>query len=204
MTTLRALRDPRVLQLGIANLCIMSANYAGLLSAPTVLQGVTKWNPTDVGFVVSFAWMFGALVMVWVGWHSDRRRERYVHTILSLMILGGGYVGMGMAHSTLSIAATYTMTVVGQTAVQAAFWCIPGDEFVGPLAQVGVAAIGSVGMIGAFLGPYAFGLAKDFTGTYEIGLILAGLLYFIGAVVVLHARRSAGAAVNAAVPLGAA
>jgi ACS family tartrate transporter-like MFS transporter len=199
--TLRALRDPQVLRHGIANLFIMSAGYAGLLSAPTVLQDVTKWTPFGIGFLVACSWTLGAVVMLLVGWHSDRRQERYIHTILSLVILGIGYLGMGVSHSTLSISATYAVTVVGQTAVQTAFWCIPGDEFVGPLAQVGVAAIGSIGMIGAFLGPYAFGIAKDYSGTYEIGLLLAGVLYFAGAAVVLQSRRSARASVNAGIAL---
>jgi MFS transporter, ACS family, tartrate transporter len=38
----RALRDRRVRDLGLANMCIMGATYAATLSAPAVLQSVTK------------------------------------------------------------------------------------------------------------------------------------------------------------------
>ena len=56
-----------------------------------------------------------------------------------------------------------------KAASQAAFWLIPSDGFTGPLAEVGVAAIGSIGMVGAFVGPYVFGLARDHTGSYAVG-----------------------------------
>ena len=75
-------------------------------------------------------------------------------------------------------------------ASQAAFWLIPSDAFVGPLAEVGIAAIGSIGMIGAFIGPYAFGLTRDVTGSYSAGLLFVAALDMLASVFVHYSSRS--------------
>jgi len=93
----RALLDSRVWQLGICNLCILGANYAFILSAPAVLQGATQWSATKVGFVVSFTGVLGALAMVLNGWHSDRKRERHLHTAIPLALMAGTFLAMGLS-----------------------------------------------------------------------------------------------------------
>jgi len=190
MNALRALRDPRVRQIGLANICIMGATYAATLSAPAVLEGVTRWPATAIGFLVSIAYVFGAIGMVWNGWRSDNRRERYLHTAIPLVGLGVGSAAMGLSNSAWVVASTYVLTVACAAASQAAFWLIPSDEFKGPLAEVGVAAIGSIGMIGAFLGPSAFGVARDYTGGYTVGMLAVGGTYLVGAAIILYSRRT--------------
>ncbi len=67
-TLVKALLDPRVLQLGVCNLCYFSSVYAFSLSAPVVLAGITHWDATTIGFVMSLAALLGALTMVLNGW----------------------------------------------------------------------------------------------------------------------------------------
>ena len=50
-------------------------------------------------------------------------------------------------------------------AVQAAFWSIPKDMLRGYSAAVGLAAIGSIGMLVSFIGTYCSGLAISYTAT---------------------------------------
>jgi ACS family tartrate transporter-like MFS transporter len=49
-------------------------------------------------------------------------------------------------------------------------------------------------MVGAFVGPYAWGVAKDYTGGYQAGLISLAGPYLIAAALVLLIRRRARAA----------
>jgi MFS-type transporter involved in bile tolerance (Atg22 family) len=49
-------------------------------------------------------------------------------------------------------------------------------------------------MFGAFVGPYAWGLARDHTGSYKAGLIALSIPYLIAAVILLLMRQSARAA----------
>jgi MFS transporter, ACS family, tartrate transporter len=187
---LRSLKDRRVRELGIANICIMSATYAAALSAPAVIQAVTKWNVTAIGFAVAIAYIFGMAGMIGNGWHSDRRRERYLHTVIPLIGMAAAFAVMGTSNATWIVVTAYALSVLCANASQAAFWLIPSDAFVGSLAEVGVAAIGSIGMIGAFIGPYAFGLIRDSTGSYSAGLLLVAALYLLAAALVGYSLRS--------------
>ena len=46
-------------------------------------------------------------------------------------------------------------------------------------------------MVGAFIGPYAWGLAKDFTGTYRAGLLALAAAYVCTATIIMILRRNA-------------
>src|SRR6185312_13104850 len=70
----RALLDPRVLLLGLCNICIMGGNYAFNLSAPALLQDATHLDATHVGFLIALVAVLGAAAMIAAGWASDKRR----------------------------------------------------------------------------------------------------------------------------------
>jgi ACS family tartrate transporter-like MFS transporter len=187
----RALLDPFVWLLGIGNLCILGSSYAFTLSAPAVLQGATQWSTTHVGYLVSGTAVLGAFAMVVNGWHSDRRRERHVHTVIPLALMAVAFLAMGMSVAAWIVVPAYVVFFMGSNAVQAVFWLIPSDVLHGRSAAVGVAAIGSIGMVGSFIGPYAWGIAKDFTGSYQVGLLSLALPHIVAAMIVLVVRHRA-------------
>jgi MFS transporter, ACS family, tartrate transporter len=186
----RALLDPRVWQLGICNLLILGSSYAFILSAPAVLQGSTQWSATEVGFVVSITGLLGAVAMMLNGWHSDRHRERHLHTAIPLMVIAGAFLAMGLSIAPWIVVPAYVVLFMSQNAVQATFWLIPSDVLHGRSAAVGVAAIGSIGMVGSFIGPYAWGVARDLTGNYQAGLLWLVLPHLAAAAIVLVVRHS--------------
>ena len=53
---------------------------------------------------------------------------------------------------------------------------------------VGSAAINTLWQIGGFLSPYAWGVARDATGSYRAGLIAASLLAVIESALILYIR----------------
>jgi len=189
----RALLDPRVWQLGICNVLIMATTYAFILSAPAVIQGSTRWSATEVGLVMSMTGLLGVVAMILNGWHSDRRRERHLHTVIPLALIASAFLAMAWSSAPWIVVPAYVVLSVSQSAVQATFWLIPSDVFHGRAAAVAVAAIGSIGMTGAFVGPYAWGIARDFTGSYQaglMGLVLPNLAAAAIVLVVRHAARS--------------
>jgi ACS family tartrate transporter-like MFS transporter len=192
-TLVKALLDPRVLQLGVCNLCYFSSVYAFSLSAPVVLAGITHWDATTIGFVMSLAALLGALTMVLNGWLSDRSRERHLHVVMPLILMAGAFVLIGVSTTPWIVVAAYVVTFMCMAAVQAVFWLIPTDILHGRSAAIGLAAIGSIGMFGAFIGPFAWGLARDRTGSYKAGLIALSIPYLIAAIILLFMRQSARA-----------
>ena len=189
---LRALANPLVWLLGIASICILGSSYAFTLSAPAILMQATQLDATHVGFLMAGVALFSALGMLLAGWHSDFRRERYLHVATFMLLLATAYLTLGLATAPLLLVGAYAMTVIAGNANQAVFWLIPSDVLRGRSAAAGVAAIGSIGMIGSFLGPYAWGVAKDATGNYEAGLMAIAIAFLVAGLIVLGLRWWSG------------
>jgi len=81
--------------------------------------------------------------MVLNGWHSDRRRERHLHTVIPLALMAGGFLAMGLSIAPWIVVPAYVVWFISQSAVQGTFWLIPSDVLHGRSAAVGVAAIGA-------------------------------------------------------------
>ena len=190
-TLLKILADWRVLALGLANICILGANYAFTFSAPAILKAGVHLSATHVGYLVAGGGLLGAIAMLLNGWLSDRRGERHLHTVVPLMVLAASFIVIGLGGSPWAIAAAYLVGMFCGPAVQAVFWSIPGDILHGRSAGVGVAAIGSLGMVGSFIGPIAWGVARDATGSFQAGLLfLAAPLGLAAGLLLLLRHRS--------------
>jgi ACS family tartrate transporter-like MFS transporter len=87
------------------------------------------------------------------------------------------------------VIIAFAVSIVAGIGAQATFWLIPSDRFTGHLAEVGIAAIGSIGMIGAFVAPYAFGVVRDYTGNYRIGLLMVASLFAASTVILGYSWR---------------
>jgi MFS transporter, ACS family, tartrate transporter len=174
---LEALSNPEVWRLGLGNFLILGSNYAFALSAPTLLRDATHWDATHVGFVMSGAALLGGAAMLLNGWHSDRHGERHAHVAAPLCLMAAALTVIAWTHSPLLVVLSFAAYYIGSYSVQAAFWPIPSNTLRGATAAVGLAAIGSLGMFGGFVGPYTWGRARDFTGSFRAGLIALSLVY---------------------------
>ena len=68
---------------------------------------------------------------------------------------------------------------------------MPPRFLTGSALAAGIALINTMGAVGGFVGPYAVGLVKDFTGSFTGGLLLLSALLVVSAVATLSLRRSA-------------
>jgi ACS family tartrate transporter-like MFS transporter len=199
----RALSDWRIWLLGAANVLILGSAYAYNLSAPTILAGATRLDPTRVGFVVAAASAVAAVGMVTAGWHSDHRRERHWHTIGLLVAMAAAFLAAGLYPQPWIVVGAYAIYTICGAALQTVFWLIPSDALHGRSAAVGVAAIGSIGMLGAFAGPWAWGVARDRTGGFQAGELTLFAAYAVAALLIVAMRRLQRARAREAVALAA-
>jgi ACS family tartrate transporter-like MFS transporter len=195
----RILADARLWLLGAANIMILGAAYAFNLSAPTILTEATKLDATGVGWLTAAASLAGAVAMAAAGWHSDKRRERYGHTLACLVILALAFTALGLSRSVFVVVAGYAAYQVAGSALQTVFWLIPSDALAGRSAALGVAAIGSIGMLGSFVGPWAWGVARDATGGWQAGLLSVAAAYVVATCLVALLRMRAASAASQAV-----
>ena len=186
---LRAILNPRVLQLGSYLLCIYIGFYAFSFSAPTLIQQVTGLSNTNVGFAVAALGMLGALALVLNGQHSDRTNERYLHMIVPCLLIAAAFFVAGISVHPLLALPAYATIFVAFNATAGPSWTIPSTFLTGKSAAAGIATANTIAILGGFLGPYWIGVAKDWTGNYQRGLLTLAIPSLAGAVILMFMRR---------------
>ena len=187
----RALRDSRVWLMGLLHLCLLAMVYAFIFSAPVILLGLTGLSITNVGFLTSAIGIAGAVAMLVGASHADRTREHYWHIAIPCCLMAVAYLVAGTAsgHAVVLVALIFAMMCF--YFLQGSAWTIPFSFLKGKSAAAGIAAVGSIGIVGGFIGPYWMGLMRDFTGDYRRGLLSLALPCLIAAVLILIVRRKA-------------
>jgi ACS family tartrate transporter-like MFS transporter len=173
---LTALRNPRVLALGIFGMLLMGAVTTLVLSAPLVLMAATGLSIHGAGTIVSIGGMLGVAVMLWAGPFADRRSSRFGDALVHCLIVTAALLALALAPSgAMAIAAYLVFAAVCFTIpmLTSSGWIevLPAREL-----AVGAAAINTLSQIGAFVTPFAWGALRDATGSFQAGLLmLAGL-----------------------------
>jgi len=186
----RALRDPRVWQLGLLSLCMLGSNYAYTFSAPAILKGLTSFNVTNVGFLLAAMNVLGAAGMILNAIHSDRVRERYWHVIVPFLVVTAGYLVGGLSSLPWIAVPALAVAVISYSSLQGPLLSIPAIFLKGRSAAAGIAAMNTIGILGGFIGPYWMGLAKDFTGDYQRGLLTLTIPSFAAGAIMFAMSRS--------------
>ena len=197
---LKALLDLRVLAFTAVNFLYLGSYYAFNLSAPAVLQAATGLSTQNVGFLVAAGGLTGAAGMIFIGWHADLRRERYLHLAVPLMLVAGCFAVLAWAHGAMVIGVTYLIFMAAYFAVSGAFWTAPGEILDPRSLAVTVAAINGVGQVGSFVMPFAWGVVRDATGDFHAGLTALIVPYALAAAIVLVLRRAHLRRVGGAIP----
>lgn len=200
--TLALLRDPRLLGFTLAQFCVIAQNYAFNLSAPAILRAQTHLSIANVGYLIAAGGLVGAVSMLVIAWSSDRAQERHLHVAIPLLAAAVGAAVISVGPPPLVVMVAYVVWVAGSLGTQATLWAIPGSFLQGRAAALGVAAAGGCSMLGAFIGPWAWGVSVDRTGGIHLGLLaLVALLVLAAAVFIVQrpTRRLAPAAARAAV-----
>jgi ACS family tartrate transporter-like MFS transporter len=190
----RALLDPRVLQIGLVFLFMLGASYAYTFSAPAILQHLTGFSATKVGFLIAVTGLGGAVAMIGNALHSDRAGERHWHVIVPFLIIAGGYAVGGLSTRAWLGVPALAAAVIAYSALLGPLLSVPPIFLKGKSMAAGIAAMNTIGMLGGFLGPYWMGVAKDLTGDYQHGLLTLTLPSLAAAGIMLWLRRGAGKA----------
>jgi ACS family tartrate transporter-like MFS transporter len=184
-----AMRHPLVLQLGLIGFLTIGSMVTMALSAPLLLREATGLSATHIGWIVSIGGVLGSACMLWVGWYSDRRGERFRALIVSSVLMGGAFVLMAFAASSLFVVGAYLLYGLSWSSVTLSHISLWPDVLHARLLAVGSAAINSMSQIAAFLMPYAWGVAKDATGSFQYGLIGLAVAMLVSLILTLVLRR---------------
>jgi MFS transporter, ACS family, tartrate transporter len=184
---MQALLEPKVWMIGAYFFFALTTSYAYSFSAPAILEGVTGWSVTNVGFLVACIGLAGAAGMLLNGAHSDRSGERALHCIIPCVIMAAGYLTASYAKAPWLVVASLVATYTAFMSMQGPAVAVPTQFLAGRAAAAGIAAMNTITMFSGFVGPYWMGVMKDRTGSYDAGLgglvlpalLAAGTMYVL-------------------------
>ncbi|MBZ9938632.1 MFS transporter [Mesorhizobium sp. BR1-1-16] len=180
-----ALRDPRVLMLGLIYFGLVVGLYGIGLWLPQIIQAL-GYDTRQIGFILILPYAVSALAMLLWGRHSDRTGERVVHVAAAAFLGAVGLLASVHVSSHVLAIVAVTFASVSIYAALGPFWAVPPLFLRGTAAAAGIALINSIGNLGGFVGPYAVGFIKESTGRFTAGFELlaavvcaAGLLALV-------------------------
>jgi ACS family tartrate transporter-like MFS transporter len=186
--TWRALRDKRIWLLGLVSFCILTCTFALVLTAPTILRGVTGFSIASVGRIMALYGLLGVLSLIMNATHSDRKRERPWHIAIPLLITAAAFLVSGSTRNSWYVVAAFAVATAGVYSVQGIIYAMPGSFLKGKSAAIGIPVVTSMGILGGFAGPAWLGWMKDATGSFEIGLTTLAIPCLAGAVILWCSR----------------
>ena len=186
-----------VLLYGGISLFGLGITQAFSLSAPQILAARTGLDAVAVGWLVSAGGIVGVFTMLANAWHSDRHGERFWHIVAPLLLVSLAYVVIGMAPVPIAVMAAYIFlqgAIFAYQGLQPTYMSqnIPARDL-----GIGFATLNSIAGVGAFVAPILFGMARDATGSYDLGLSLLPLSPLIAIGFLFAARHHSRSPVTA-------
>ncbi len=174
MTLLEAFSHPKVLLLTAAYFCSTTANYGVEFWLPSILEKWYSLKLDAITWLVILPPSLALMSQLFVGWNSDRTRERRLHAAVPMFL---GMIALGLSpltrgHLALTIVC-FMATAAGIKAYQPAFWSLPSLFLTETAAAGSIGLINSVGNLGGYLGPSVLGSIEKHTGSF------AGGIYFL-------------------------
>jgi MFS transporter, ACS family, tartrate transporter len=167
---LAALRNPRVLHLGLIGFLTIGSSTTLTLSAPLVLTAATHLPPQSVGWIVSLGGLIGSGLLLWAGHVADPRGARLSDGTYYAVALALAFLSMALSPSALVTVGAYLVFAAVAFTIPMLTSSAWADLLSVRELAVGAAAINTVSQIGAFVTPFAWGALKDATGDYRFGL----------------------------------
>jgi ACS family tartrate transporter-like MFS transporter len=190
---LSGLRDSRVLLLVGAYFALMNVSYALVMWLPKILKASYGHTTFATTMLTAVPFLVATPLILWIGWHSDKTRERPWHAAAPLLCCAAATLAMRSEGVPLVAAVLlFAISAAGMQSAKGPIWAIATTLLSGKAAAASVGLINSFGNLGGFFGPYAVGaLSSGPTGAFASGLAYIAGAAVVAAVLVLCAGRLA-------------
>jgi ACS family tartrate transporter-like MFS transporter len=186
---MEAVTDRTTLLFGLVWACIVAVNTILALSIPQILGAKTGVDPAGAGRVLMVAGVIGALTLLANAWSSDRRRERYRHMIIPMLVQALAIGGMAFATTPALVIGCYLVNFMASMATQPVFFAALSESLNRRHVAIGTAAVNTLAQVAGFIAPILFGMSKDATGNYDLGLAIMPVFLVVAAGLSLHLGR---------------
>jgi ACS family tartrate transporter-like MFS transporter len=143
-----------VLLLALAYFCIVTGSYGVEFFLPSILQQWYGLKLDTITWLILLPPMLALAGQLFVGWNSDRTRERHFHVIVPIALGALALALAPLTHGKLFLTiACFMLAFVGFKAYMPAFWPLPHLFLTEAAAAGSIGLINSIGNLGGFLGP---------------------------------------------------
>lgn len=172
----QSIKDARVWLLA----AILFSYIIGILGIGVWLPQILKSHDlttTQIGWVSAIPYLIASVAMLIWAKVLARKRRYMLHLAITCATGAAGFI-FSVIYSDFMLAMVgLTVALIGLSSVRTCFYSIPSTFLSKQAAAGGIAFINAVGSLGGLVGPYAVGLLKDYTQSFNSGLIaMAGML----------------------------
>jgi ACS family tartrate transporter-like MFS transporter len=188
---LQAFRHKEVILLSVAYFFIVTGVYGFNFWMPTILKGLSGYSNLVVTLVAVLPYFAALLAILFVGWSSDRTRERRWHTATAMLVASLGLLLSAVLRGSVALEVSmFCLAAAGMYGYLPGFWALPSSFLTGTAAAASVGLINSIGNLGGFLGPYIVGYLNNKTNSFFEGVIFLSASAVISAGLILSLRTA--------------
>jgi ACS family tartrate transporter-like MFS transporter len=187
MTVAEALSHPKVLILAAAYFFIVTGNYGVEFFLPSILERWYNLKLDKLTWLVVLPPMGSLIGQLFVGWSSDRLKERRLHAVIPIYF-GATALGATILLTAPPLWVTVALFIIAMTGLKAylpAFWSLPSLFLTEAAAAGSIGLINSVGNLGGFLGPFVLGKVESLTGSFKGGIAFLSTSMVVSATIIL-------------------
>lgn len=183
----KLLADPQMLLFLWIYFAINVALYAVTFWLPSIVDDIGGLSEFQVGLLTAVPWLF-AIASVYVSGRLSDKLGKRRPILVALLLIGGAGTLLAVFVSPWAGLGALCLAAVGFKPASPVFWTIPQSYLDARAAAPGIALINSIGNLGGFVAPTAFGLIEDATGSTKGGLVGLTVVGFLAALSVLLVR----------------
>jgi nitrate/nitrite transporter NarK len=189
MPLTKLFRNRYVLCLALVDTCASAAGSTLSVWQPQLLKsyGLTV---LQTGMLNAVPYALASVLMIFWGRHSDRTKEHRWHTVVPMLLIGGGLFATSLSGSLLPTVFMLCCVLVGAYAFKGPFWALATDMLSNSTIAAGLATVNAIAnLLGGGLMVNVYGWVKAATGSYSLALMPLGILTLVSVATLLLLTR---------------
>ncbi len=186
-TAFGLLRDPQILLFCFLYFSVCLTIYAATFWLPSIIRKMGDLSDLEVGLFNSVPWLISVVAMYAYAALAARWRFQQAWAASAFVIAAAGMFVSTTGGPILAFVGI-CFAALGFKAASSLFWPIPQSYLDARIAAAVIALINSIGNLGGFVAPAAFGLLEERTGSIEGGLYGLSSISLLAAGLVFCAR----------------
>ncbi|WP_426118349.1 MFS transporter [Pseudomonas sp. DSP3-2-2] len=163
--------------------------YGATFWLPSMIKKMGNLGDFQVGLFNSIPWIISIIAMYGFAAMAGKWKYQQAWVAVTLVIASFGMF-MSTIGGPIFAFVAICFAAIGFKAASALFWPIPQGYLDARIAAAVIALINSIGNLGGFVAPTAFGFLEQTTGSIEGGLYGLAITSLVAAVVIFFARTT--------------